>query len=275
MYEVTVEDTFAAGHYLRNYKGKCENPHGHNYKIRVTLAGAELDKAGLLLDFKDLKDVMKHAIDRLDHPMVHFHADHGNLQIAPGRIDACRPAVHLRASDRMQPALLLVRQRVQFLRWAKDDAARSAQRSRPAESDRRTGRDHRRRAHVARARSHPPNGATSGSRLSGVARDERRTSPGAGPGTSYQDRRREVSALRRTKHLRTRESGSAPAARRSQVRLHRPHRLRICPRLRFESRAGRARSRHFIFARVRKGRFRRARYFALLARSARARPMDP
>ncbi len=53
MFEVTVDDTFAAGHYLRNYKGKCENPHGHNYKIRVTLAGAELDKAGLLLDFKD------------------------------------------------------------------------------------------------------------------------------------------------------------------------------------------------------------------------------
>ena len=40
MFEVTVEDTFAAGHYLRNYKGKCENPHGHNYKIRVTLAGS-------------------------------------------------------------------------------------------------------------------------------------------------------------------------------------------------------------------------------------------
>ena len=39
MFEVTVEDSFAAGHYLRNYKGKCENPHGHNYKIRVTLAG--------------------------------------------------------------------------------------------------------------------------------------------------------------------------------------------------------------------------------------------
>ena len=44
MFEVTVDDTFAAGHYLRNYKGKCENPHGHNYKIRVTLAGTELDK---------------------------------------------------------------------------------------------------------------------------------------------------------------------------------------------------------------------------------------
>jgi len=70
MFEVTVEDTFAAGHYLRNYKGKCENPHGHNYKIRVTLAGAELDKAGLLLDFKDLREVMKHVIDRLDHQMI-------------------------------------------------------------------------------------------------------------------------------------------------------------------------------------------------------------
>ena len=70
MFEVTVEDSFAAGHYLRNYKGKCENPHGHNYKIRVTLAGKELDKAGLLLDFKDLREVMKHVIDRLDHQMI-------------------------------------------------------------------------------------------------------------------------------------------------------------------------------------------------------------
>ncbi len=70
MYEVTVEDTFAAGHYLRNYKGKCEKPHGHNYKIRVTLAGHQLDSAGLLLDFKDLKEVMRHVIDRLDHQML-------------------------------------------------------------------------------------------------------------------------------------------------------------------------------------------------------------
>ena len=70
MFEVTVEDTFAAGHYLRNYKGKCENPHGHNYKVRVTLAGKELDKAGLLLDFKDLREVMKPTIDRLDHQMI-------------------------------------------------------------------------------------------------------------------------------------------------------------------------------------------------------------
>ena len=70
MFEVTVEDSFAAGHFLRNYKGKCENPHGHNYKVLVTLQGRELDKAGLLLDFKDLKCALKGVIERLDHQMI-------------------------------------------------------------------------------------------------------------------------------------------------------------------------------------------------------------
>jgi 6-pyruvoyltetrahydropterin/6-carboxytetrahydropterin synthase len=70
MYQVTVEDSFAAGHFLRNYRGKCENPHGHNYKVRITLQGEQLDKAGLLLDFKELKQVMKPVIERLDHQMI-------------------------------------------------------------------------------------------------------------------------------------------------------------------------------------------------------------
>jgi 6-pyruvoyltetrahydropterin/6-carboxytetrahydropterin synthase len=70
MFEVTVEADFSSGHYLRNYKGKCENPHGHNYKVRVTLAGGELDQAGLLLDFKLLKQVLRPAIERIDHQML-------------------------------------------------------------------------------------------------------------------------------------------------------------------------------------------------------------
>jgi 6-pyruvoyltetrahydropterin/6-carboxytetrahydropterin synthase len=70
MYEVTVERGFSSGHYLRNYKGKCENPHGHNYKVRITLAGESLDKAGLLLDFRDLKQVMRPVVDRIDHQML-------------------------------------------------------------------------------------------------------------------------------------------------------------------------------------------------------------
>jgi 6-pyruvoyltetrahydropterin/6-carboxytetrahydropterin synthase len=70
MYEVTVERGFSSGHFLRNYKGKCENPHGHNYKVRITLRGEKLDPAGLLLDFKDLKHVMRPVIDRIDHQML-------------------------------------------------------------------------------------------------------------------------------------------------------------------------------------------------------------
>ena len=70
MFEVTVEAGFSSGHYLRNYRGKCENPHGHNYKVFVTLIGADLDEAGLLLDFKLLKQVMRPAVDYLDHQMI-------------------------------------------------------------------------------------------------------------------------------------------------------------------------------------------------------------
>jgi len=67
MFEVTVEETFAAGHALRNYRGKCENVHGHNYRVQVTLEGAQLDEAGLLVDFVELKKVLHGVLDRLDH----------------------------------------------------------------------------------------------------------------------------------------------------------------------------------------------------------------
>jgi 6-pyruvoyltetrahydropterin/6-carboxytetrahydropterin synthase len=70
MFELTVESDFSSGHFLRNYRGRCENPHGHNYKVRVTLAGSELDEAGLLLDFKLLKQVMRPVVDRIDHQML-------------------------------------------------------------------------------------------------------------------------------------------------------------------------------------------------------------
>jgi 6-pyruvoyltetrahydropterin/6-carboxytetrahydropterin synthase len=70
MFEVTVQAGFSSGHYLRNYQGKCENPHGHNYRVLVTLVGADLDETGLLLDFKLLKHVLRPTIDYLDHNMI-------------------------------------------------------------------------------------------------------------------------------------------------------------------------------------------------------------
>ena len=67
MFEVTIEQTFAAGHALRNYRGKCENVHGHNYRCQVTVEGHELDQIGLLIDFVALKKALQTVIDRLDH----------------------------------------------------------------------------------------------------------------------------------------------------------------------------------------------------------------
>ena len=67
MFEVTIEETFAAGHALRNYRGKCENVHGHNYRCQVTLEGEQLDSIGLLVDFVELKRVVHAVLDRMDH----------------------------------------------------------------------------------------------------------------------------------------------------------------------------------------------------------------
>ena len=70
MFEVTVQQTFAAGHALRNYRGKCENVHGHNYRVEVKVQGEQLDSVGLLVDFVELKRAMKEVIDYLDHQFI-------------------------------------------------------------------------------------------------------------------------------------------------------------------------------------------------------------
>ncbi len=67
MFEVSVDYSFAAGHALRGYKGKCENVHGHNYRVRVTVAGEQLNSTGLLMDFVDMRTAIKAVVDRLDH----------------------------------------------------------------------------------------------------------------------------------------------------------------------------------------------------------------
>ena len=70
MFQVSVEETFSAGHALRGYKGKCENVHGHNYRVRVTLEGPQLDSIGLLVDFTRLKQIIRDVMGRLDHQFV-------------------------------------------------------------------------------------------------------------------------------------------------------------------------------------------------------------
>jgi 6-pyruvoyltetrahydropterin/6-carboxytetrahydropterin synthase len=67
MFKIKVIDYFSAAHNLRNYKGKCEDLHGHNYKVEVVINGKELDEDGLLVDFKDVKASLKKVLSLLDH----------------------------------------------------------------------------------------------------------------------------------------------------------------------------------------------------------------
>jgi 6-pyruvoyltetrahydropterin/6-carboxytetrahydropterin synthase len=66
-YEVMIERNFSSAHQLRGYKGKCENLHGHNYKIEIYVRGSELNNIGLLIDFGDVKSAADEVTKYLDH----------------------------------------------------------------------------------------------------------------------------------------------------------------------------------------------------------------
>jgi 6-pyruvoyltetrahydropterin/6-carboxytetrahydropterin synthase len=70
MHEVMIEMGFSSAHALRGYQGKCENTHGHNYKVEIYVRGRMLNNIGLLIDFKDLKAATKKVVDYLDHKNI-------------------------------------------------------------------------------------------------------------------------------------------------------------------------------------------------------------
>ncbi|MBT8346164.1 MAG: 6-carboxytetrahydropterin synthase QueD [Desulfofustis sp.] len=67
MYDIFVKTHFSSGHHLRDYPGSCELPHGHNWKVTVTVRAHELDQLGMGIDFKVLKKHVNQVIDELDH----------------------------------------------------------------------------------------------------------------------------------------------------------------------------------------------------------------
>jgi 6-pyruvoyltetrahydropterin/6-carboxytetrahydropterin synthase len=70
MYELTVITQFAAAHQLRNFRGECEKLHGHNWKVEVSLAGEKLSDAGLLIDFREVKETTDRILEELDHSFL-------------------------------------------------------------------------------------------------------------------------------------------------------------------------------------------------------------
>jgi 6-pyruvoyltetrahydropterin/6-carboxytetrahydropterin synthase len=67
MYSIKVEASFSSAHNLRGYKGKCEELHGHNWKIEAVASKSKLDKTGLVLDFKFIKNALNTILEKLDH----------------------------------------------------------------------------------------------------------------------------------------------------------------------------------------------------------------
>lgn len=67
MYELKVVSRFAAAHCLRNFKGRCEALHGHNWRVEVNVCGQELGPADILFDFGELKAITRQVLEELDH----------------------------------------------------------------------------------------------------------------------------------------------------------------------------------------------------------------
>ena len=67
MYELKIVTEFAAAHHLRNFRGKCESLHGHNWKVEVVVSGTELDDSGVVLDFSEVKAATREVMEEVDH----------------------------------------------------------------------------------------------------------------------------------------------------------------------------------------------------------------
>ena len=70
MFRLKVQDYFSSAHYLRNYKGSCENLHGHNWKVELLVEGSQLNNLDILIDFKTLKSILKETLNELDHKLL-------------------------------------------------------------------------------------------------------------------------------------------------------------------------------------------------------------
>jgi 6-pyruvoyltetrahydropterin/6-carboxytetrahydropterin synthase len=67
MFELKIITQFAAAHRLRNFKGKCEQLHGHNWRVEVFIRADQLDSAGLVKDFGEIKMLTQEVLSGLDH----------------------------------------------------------------------------------------------------------------------------------------------------------------------------------------------------------------
>lgn len=67
MYQITVISHFSGAHRLRYLHGKCEELHGHNWKVEVSVVSNQLNQEGVVIDFVLLKQKVEKILKVLDH----------------------------------------------------------------------------------------------------------------------------------------------------------------------------------------------------------------
>jgi 6-pyruvoyltetrahydropterin/6-carboxytetrahydropterin synthase len=70
MFTIVKDYTFAAAHFIRGHQGGCQNLHGHNYRVRVQVGARTLNALGMVIDFSELKAVMREVLEPFDHRVI-------------------------------------------------------------------------------------------------------------------------------------------------------------------------------------------------------------
>ncbi len=116
MYELKVTSGFAAAHRLTMVGAKCENLHGHNWKVEVILQGDRLDEGGVLLDFGVVKTRLREVMATLDHKFLNDLPMFAGAQPSSERIATY---VARELQERIGPAAARV---TRVSAWESDDA---------------------------------------------------------------------------------------------------------------------------------------------------------
>lgn len=70
MFQVCIQAHFDAAHFIRNYNGNCAKLHGHRWNVVVCIEGRQLNHLGMLIDFREVKQIIKNKIELLDHTVL-------------------------------------------------------------------------------------------------------------------------------------------------------------------------------------------------------------
>ena len=117
MYELKVVTKFAAAHQLAMVGEKCENLHGHNWKIEICVAGETLNNTGVLMDFGELKRHVSEIIVRLDHKFLN-ELDFFNDDNPPSSENIARYIANSLQTQLNKPQIKVIR----VTAWESEDA---------------------------------------------------------------------------------------------------------------------------------------------------------